>query len=249
MKVSQGSQPPEPQQNLDSVRGKQPRQNGRMPGKQQDERFSDGLNRHTIDLFQEKMRSAEGKPLPVLSKGAFGEEQEQPSDELPNPLDLSNARLLAASDPVEARSISVSSPSDLLSAARYSSVEARVDKALSAIANQIEQTMRAEALADKSDGRVLSLTLDANRFGFGGLKLMTTHAGLAVVLERVTGDAISGDIQAAAQGLLATLQSRFPDRKIRILDRLDQQELESVEARGNSLSGLSAIFAGNTGSL
>ncbi|MFS8181968.1 hypothetical protein ACMG4P_10470 [Pseudovibrio denitrificans] len=246
MKVSQGSQPLEQQQNLESVRGKQPREHGKMAGKQQGNRFSDGLNRHDVSLFQEQLRTAEGKSVPVLAKDALQDEGEGSQQGQTDPLDLSHARLLAASDPAEARSISVSNPSELFSSVRQTSTEARVDKAMTAIANQIEQAMRAEAMADKSDGRVLSLSLDANRFGLAGLKVMSTQGGLAVVLERVTGDRIAGEVQAAAQGLMSTLQQRFPDRKIRILDRLEQQEIESVDAGSSSMMGLSSIFAGNS---
>ncbi|KZK81534.1 hypothetical protein PsAD13_03942 [Pseudovibrio sp. Ad13] len=246
MKVSQGSQPLEQQQNLENIRGKQPREHGKTSGKQQGNKFSEGLNRQDVSLFQEQLRSAEGKSVPVHGKGAFQEEGEGSEQGQTDPLDLSHARLLAASDPAEARSISVSNPSELFSSVRQASTEARVDKAMSAIANQIEQAMRTEAMADKSDGRVLSLTLDANRFGLAGLKVMTTQGGLAVVLERVSGDRVAGEVQAAAQGLMSTLQQRFPDRKIRILDRLEQQEIESVDAGSSSMGGLSSIFAGNS---
>ena len=246
MKVSQGAQPLEQQQNLENVRGKQPREHGKTSGKQQGNRFSDGLNRQDLSLFQEQMRSAEGKSLPVHGKGAFHEESEGSEQGQTDPLDLSHARLLAASDPTEARSISVSTPAELFNSVRQISAEARVDKAMNAITTQIEQAIRAEAAADKSDGRVLSLTLDANRFGLAGLKLMTTQGGLAVVLERVSGDRVAGEVQAAAQGLMSLLQQRFPDRKIRILDRLEQQEVESADAGSSSMGGLSSIFAGNS---
>lgn len=245
MKVSQGSQPQDFQNEQAGVQGKSPRQDAQLGKKNTQTKLGGGLNQQDISFFQEQMRMAGAQQaMPVTSK--FGQDQGEGGDGETGPdmFDLKDARLLATTDPSESRQITVSNPSDLFASSKQVSTEARVDKALNAIATQVEQTIRAEAMADKSDGRMLTLSLDSNKYGIAGLKILSTGTSMSIVLERVGMDGGVSDLQIAAQSLLANLQTRFPDRKIRILDRVGEGETEVAEVDDQNRSSISAILSG-----
>ncbi len=242
MKVSHGSQNHEMQSDFGAKHGKQPREGGKIAGKPVQGRLTDGYRQQQAFAFENEMRAAQ-LHAPAAEKTDPEEQEDNPKSQI-GAVDISNARLLASTDSVESRNILTSSPTELLANSRLNASEARIEKATAAMVTQIEQAVRSEAAADHSASRVLSLSLDVERFGLSGLTLLTTNSSLSVVLERASVDGMPGDIQTAAQSLLSALQSRFPDRKIRILDRLEQGQSEVEEISTSSLMGISNIFAG-----
>ncbi|WP_068310271.1 hypothetical protein [Polycladidibacter hongkongensis] len=246
MRIPQAPQQPDMRREQTPLQNKERRSEGQVSSnKHGNARTSHGGDGYALDAFTLEMQAAKvGRAQGNGDAGGFSgegsEEQGQGEGDL---LDLAGARLLAATDPAEMRASPLSSPIELVVASRQGEAQARVDKTMAAIATQIEQTIRAEVAADKSGGKGLELSFEQSRFGITGLTLLSSPTGLSVVLTCAADEVNPAQLQSAAQSLIGALQSRFPEKKIRVLEKQAAEGEQLVTAVDEGLSSLSAVFA------
>jgi len=118
--------------------------------------------------------------------------------------------------------------------------EAMIEKVI-AVSLQIEKALRVEGLPPHAPMTV-KLRAEGIADGLVGLTIHSEHDLLEIVLERTVAG-VTPELAAAAQSLADRLQQRFPNRAIRIIDRLaDRQRAASSAAAADGESATVAAL-------